>query len=79
PSPATHDAIVAYIHDIDFLPNPSLGPAGRLAGKISDAERRGEALFFKPFPKQAELSCAGCHVPGGTFNDQMRHDVGSGG
>ncbi|NLS75398.1 hypothetical protein E3H11_42670, partial [Bradyrhizobium brasilense] len=42
-------------------------------------ERRGEALFFKPFPKQAELSCAGCHVPGGTFNDQMRHDVGSGG
>jgi cytochrome c peroxidase len=30
PSPATVEAIVAYINDIDFLPNPNLGPAGRL-------------------------------------------------
>ena len=29
--------------------------------------------------RQAELSCAGCHIPSGTFNDQARHDVGSGG
>jgi len=29
PSPVILDAIVAYIHDIDFLPNPVLGPGGR--------------------------------------------------
>jgi cytochrome c peroxidase len=79
PSPATLDAIVAYIQDIDFLPNPSLGPAGRLAGKISEAERRGEALFGKPFPHDPALSCAGCHVPSSGFVDHQQHDVGSGG
>lgn len=79
PSPATLDAIVAYLHDIDFLPNPSLGPAGRLAGKITDAERRGEALFAKPFPHDPALSCAGCHVPSSGFVDHQQHDVGSGG
>ncbi|MFN5483347.1 MAG: cytochrome c peroxidase, partial [Bradyrhizobium sp.] len=65
--------------DIDFLPNPSLGPAGRLAGKITDAERRGEALFAKPFPHDPALSCAGCHVPSSGFVDHQQHDVGSGG
>ena len=33
PSPVIVDAIVAYIQDIDFLPNPSLGPGGRLIGQ----------------------------------------------
>ena len=79
PSPAILDAIVAYIHDIDFLPNPSLGPGGRLVGKISDAERRGEALFAKPFPHDSAMSCATCHVPSGAFVDHQQHDVGSGG
>jgi cytochrome c peroxidase len=79
PSPVIVDAIVAYIQDIDFLPNPSLGPGGRLIGKISDAERRGEALFAKPFPHDPGLSCAGCHVPSGAFVDHQQHDVGSGG
>jgi len=79
PSPVILDAIVAYIQDIDFLPNPSLGPGGRLVGKISEAERRGEALFAKPFPHDPGLSCAGCHVPSGTFADHQQHDVGSGG
>ncbi len=79
PSPATLDAIVAYLHDIDFLPNPSLGPAGRLAGKITDAERRGEALFSRPFPHDPALSCAGCHVPSSGFVDHQQHDIGSGG
>jgi cytochrome c peroxidase len=79
PPPAILDAIVAYIHDIDFLPNPSLGPGGRLVGKISDAERRGEVLFSKPFPHDASLSCATCHVPSGAFVDHQQHDVGSGG
>src|ERR1700749_4494746 len=36
PSPAILDAIVAYIQDIDFLPNPNLGAGGRLIGKVSD-------------------------------------------
>jgi Di-haem cytochrome c peroxidase len=79
PSPVTLDAIVAYIQDIDFLPNPSLGPGGRLIGKISESERRGEALFMKPFPHDPNLSCASCHVPSGAFVDHQQHDVGSGG
>jgi Di-haem cytochrome c peroxidase len=79
PSPTVVDAIVAYIHDIDFLPNPNLGSAGHLTGKINDAERRGEALFLKPFPHDSGLSCAGCHVPSAAFVDHQQHDVGSGG
>ncbi|MET0219621.1 MAG: cytochrome c peroxidase [Tardiphaga sp.] len=79
PSAAIVDAIVAYIQDIDFLANPNLGPAGRLVGKISERERRGEALFKKPFPHDPQLSCAGCHAPSGAFTDHQQHDVGSGG
>lgn len=79
PQPAVLDAIVAYIQDIDFLPNQSLGPGGRLVGKISESERRGEALFSKPFPHDASMSCATCHVPSGAFVDHAQHDVGSGG
>jgi cytochrome c peroxidase len=79
PSPAILDAIVAYIQDIDFLPNQSLGPAGRLVGKISDSERRGEALFAMPFPHDPGLSCAACHIPSAAFVDHSQHDVGSGG
>jgi cytochrome c peroxidase len=79
PSPTLLDAIVAYVNDIDFLPNPSLGSGGRLTGRISDAERRGEALFLKPFPNQPTMSCAGCHVPSAAFVDHGQHDVGSGG
>jgi cytochrome c peroxidase len=79
PSPAILDGLIAYIQDIDFLPNPSLGPGGKLNADASDAERRGEALFNKPFPHDAGLSCAGCHIPSGAFLDHMQHDVGSGG
>ncbi|MFK4513469.1 cytochrome c peroxidase [Bradyrhizobium japonicum] len=79
PSDEVLDGLVAYINDIDFLPNPKVAPGGRLTAQAGDAGRRGEKLFFKPFPRQAELSCAGCHIPSGTFNDQARHDVGSGG
>ncbi len=79
PSPVIVDAIVAYIHDIDFLPNPSLGPAGKLTGKISESERRGEALFMKPFPHDPSLSCGGCHIPSAAFVDHQQHDIGSGG
>ena len=79
PQPATLDAIVAYIQDIDFLPNQSLGAAGRLVGKISESERRGEALFSRPFPHDANMSCAGCHIPSAAFVDHRQHDVGTGG
>jgi cytochrome c peroxidase len=79
PSPEILDAMVAYIQDIDFLPNPSLGPTGHLVGKISESERRGEALFSRPFPHDPGLSCAGCHIPSAAFVDHQPHDVGSGG
>jgi hypothetical protein len=81
PEPAREvlDAIVAYIEDVDFVPNRRLGPAGKLAGPLADAEKRGEVLFYKPFTHDPGLSCAGCHVPGGAFVDHRQHDVGSGG
>ena len=79
PSPVILDALVAYIQDIDFLPNPILGPGGRLVGKVSESERRGEALFAKPFPHDASMSCATCHVPSAAFVDHQQHEVGSGG
>jgi hypothetical protein len=79
PSPALIDAIIAYINDIDFLPNPTLGPGGRLTARANDSEKRGEALFLRPFPGQPQLSCAACHVPSGAFVDHAQHDVGSGG
>ncbi len=79
PSSVILDALVAYINDIDFLPNLNLGPGGQLVGKISEAERRGEALFAKPFPNQPAMSCAGCHIPSAGFVDHQQHDVGSGG
>src|SRR5258708_1764286 len=80
PAPAILDALVAYIQDIDFLPNPRLGPAGLLAASYaSDAELRGGVLFFKPFRRQPTLSCATCHVPTGAFVDHLQHNVGTGG
>jgi hypothetical protein len=79
PSPALLDAIVSYVQEIDFLPNLKLGDRGRLNSLASEAERRGEALFAKPFPHDPSLSCAGCHRPGDAFVDHLQHDVGSGG
>ncbi len=79
PSREILDSIVAYIEDIDFLPNPGVDEAGRLKPDASPAQRRGEALFAKPFPRDHNLSCAGCHVPSAAFVDHQRHDIGSGG
>jgi hypothetical protein len=79
PSPAILDAIVVYLQDIDFQPNPRLGPLGRLTGRTTDAEARGQALFLKPFPGDPMMSCATCHVPSGAFVDHLQHDVGTGG
>ncbi len=79
PSRQILDAIVAYIEDIDFLPNPALDNTGRLEAGATASQQRGEQLFQKPFPHDATLSCAGCHVPSSAFVDHRRHDVGSGG
>jgi hypothetical protein len=79
PSPTVLDAMVIYIQDIDFLPNPLIGPGGRLTALANPVERRGEALFAKPFPNDPGLSCAGCHIPSAAFVDHRQHDVGSDG
>jgi cytochrome c peroxidase len=79
PSPEILDAMVAYIEDIDFVPNRRLGAAGKLTGPLSESEKHGEALFYQPFPHDPTLSCAACHVPTGAFVDHRQHDVGSGG
>jgi cytochrome c peroxidase len=79
PSAQTLDALVAYIDDISFLPNPKLAAGGRLTQEASDAARRGEILFSKPFPHDAAMSCAGCHQPDSAFVDHRVHDVGTGG
>jgi hypothetical protein len=79
PSAEILDAVVIYIEDIDFLPNPGLDAAGRLRPSANPSQRRGEALFAKPFPHDPSLSCAGCHIPSAAFVDHRQHDVGSGG
>ncbi len=79
PSPQILDALVAYIEDIDFLPNPKLDNTGRLSADATSAQKRGEALFRKPFPHDSAMSCASCHMPSGAFVDHRQHDIGSGG
>ena len=79
PSGEVLDALVGYIQEISFLPNPKLGPGGRLTDKASEAAHRGEMLFTKPFPHDAAMSCASCHQPSGAFVDHMVHDVATGG
>jgi cytochrome c peroxidase len=79
PSPEVLGAIVAYIEDIDFVANRRLGPAGKISGPMNEAEKHGEELFYRPFPHNPALSCAGCHEPLGAFADHRQHDVGSGG
>ena len=79
PSPQVLDALEAYLKEIAFLPNPKLGAGGRLTKNASEAARRGEALFNRPFPHDAAMSCAGCHRPDAAFVDHQLHDIGSGG
>ena len=79
PSAQVLDALETYIKEIAFLPNPKLGAGGRLTNEASDAARRGEALFNKPFRHDAAMSCAACHKPDAAFVDHQMHDVGTGG
>ncbi len=79
PSGEVLDALVAYVQDIAFLPNPKLNSDGRLTDAASDAARRGERIFNRPFPHDAAMSCASCHQPSSAFVDHQVHDVGTGG
>jgi len=79
PSGQTLDALVAYIHDISFLPNAKMTSDGHLTDKASDAARRGEALFNRPFASNASMSCATCHEANAAFVDHKVHDIGTGG
>ncbi|MCW5694621.1 MAG: hypothetical protein KIT48_19865 [Pseudolabrys sp.] len=79
PSGQVLDALVTYVNEISFLPNEKMTSDGRLTDKASDAARRGEALFNKPFPKNASMSCATCHEADAAFVDHKVHDIGSGG
>jgi cytochrome c peroxidase len=79
PSPAILDGLVAYIQDIEFLPNKRIDSDGHLALGAGDPEKRGEALFSKSFPNDPGMSCVSCHVPSAAFADHVQHDIGSGG
>jgi len=79
PSPAVLDALDAYLRRLDFLPNRLIDAQGKLTGLAPADARRGEALFERPFPRDAALSCAACHTPAADFTDRRRHDVGTGG
>jgi hypothetical protein len=79
PTPQVLDALVAYVEDIDFVPNARLGAGGRLVGVVSRAEKHGEKLFNRPFAHDPALSCAACHQAAEAFVDHRQHDVGSGG
>ena len=50
PSDQVLDALVTYIQEIAFLPNPKLAAGGRLSGQASDAARRGESAVQQAVP-----------------------------
>jgi len=79
PSPLVLDALVTYMLEFDFLPNPYLRFDGTLSAAAPPAARRGEALFRRPFAQMGERSCASCHVPDSHFTDNRVHDIGSAG
>jgi len=71
------DALVAYMLEFDFLPNSQLTAEGELTARASDAARRGEAIFKRPFEEMDGKSCASCHIPSANFLDRRAHDIGS--
>ena len=77
PTPFMLDALVTYMLEFDFLPNKKIDGDGRLTEAASDAARRGEKLFRKPFAHMDEKSCASCHVPSANFLDRRAHNIGS--
>ncbi len=53
---------------LDFPPAPKLGVTGLLNAKASDAERRGQGLFF------GKAQCATCHAPP-YYTDNSMHNL----
>ena len=78
PSDLVIESLVAYQEELAFADNPLLDGQGRLTDAAPEAARRGEAVFARPFPNDADMSCAGCHVPADHFLDHQVHDVGTG-
>ena len=76
PAPLILDALVAYMNEFEFIPNPRITAQGRLAAG-SVAEQRGEALF-RDRRGAAGLACADCHTPSAAFTDGRAHDAGTG-
>lgn len=76
PSPFQLDALVAYIRQFDFLPNPKIDSKGQLTKLASDAARRGEALFNTPFDGLNGRACSTCHIPDRSFRDGKTYDIG---
>jgi hypothetical protein len=79
PDPMIVDAIVAYMLEFEFLPNPKLNRDGTLNRKATTAsELRGEKIFNKKFPQMmGGKSCASCHIPSSHFLDHKNHDLGT--
>ena len=77
PDPLVLDAMIAYMNEFDFLPNPYLNKDGTLNDTASDAAKRGEKLFNKPFRQMSGMSCATCHVPADHFLDHKSHGIGT--
>lgn len=77
PTPLMLDALIAYMLEFDWLPAPNLNPDGTLNARATDAARRGEELFNRPFASMGDRSCSTCHVAADNFVDRRRHDIGS--
>jgi len=77
PTPFILDSLMAYLLEFDFLPNLMLTPDGKLTEKATEAARRGEKLFDRPFAGLDGKSCAACHIPSSNFLDRRAHDIGS--
>ncbi|MGB5213830.1 MAG: cytochrome c peroxidase [Anderseniella sp.] len=77
PSAFQLDALVAYMRQFDFLPNPKIDREGKLTKLASDAAKRGEVLFNTPFDGLNGRACSTCHTPDRKFRDGKTYDIGS--
>ncbi|AZV77868.1 cytochrome C [Parasedimentitalea marina] len=77
PTPFQLDALMAYMRQFDFLPNPQIDRAGNLTDLASDAAMRGEVLFNTPFDGLNGRACASCHTPERNFRDGQTYDIGT--
>jgi cytochrome c peroxidase len=71
------DALIAYMRQFDFLPNPQIDRQGNLTEIASEAANRGEVLFNTAFDGLGGNSCASCHRPDRDFRDGLTYDIGS--